>query len=176
MARQLQAAGEEVGFLGLLDTSAPKFTFVKSGSVRARLAYSLGLLRRHGVGPLATNVSNWLRNKLQNDTVVRAGAAVQPEKFRHILLTRHWWKTSALYNPTPYDGNAWLFLTESDLDGFTANQMRKSDPEFGWRAFVRGRLRVTRHKSDHLGMLTGAAAEDLARLIEAEIQFAQKAG
>ena len=176
MARQLRAAGEEVGFLGLLDTSAPKFTFVKSGSLWDRLTYSIGLLRRHGAGPLATNIGSWLRNKLQTDAVVRAGVVVRPDKFRHVQLTRHWWSISALYDPAPYAGNAWLFLTESDLDGFTASQMQKSDPAFGWPAFVQGKLRITRHKSDHLGMLIGDAAKELAQLLEAEIQTAQKAG
>ena len=71
-------------------------------------------------------------------------------------------------------GDAWLFLTESDLDGFTSSQMQKSDPAFGWPVLVQGKLRITKYKSDHLGMLIGAAAKDLARLIEAEIQFAQK--
>ena len=137
-------------------------------------AYSLGLLRRHGVGPLATNISSWLRNKLQTNAVVRVGAVLRPDKFRHIQLTRHWWAISALYDPAPYHGDAWLFLTESDLDGFTSSQMQKSDPAFGWPVLVQGKLRITRYKSDHLGMLIGAAAKDLARLIEAEIQFAQK--
>jgi amino acid adenylation domain-containing protein len=176
MARQLRAAGEEVGFLGLLDTSAPNFTFLKVGSLFDRLRYSTKLLREYGPKPLWLNATNWARNKLQTDAMVRVGLAFQPEKFRHVQLARHWWKISAFYDPAPYDGDAWLFLTESDLDGFTVTQMRKNDPLYGWRRFVQGTLRVGKHTSGHLGMLTGTAVLDLADMIEAEIQHAQKGG
>ena len=175
MARQLHTAGEEVGFLGLLDTSAPNFTFRKAGSWFDRFRYSIRLLRCHGAKPLWLNATNWARNKLQADAIVRAGLAFQPEKFRHVQLARHWWKISALYSPAPYGGDSWLFLTESDLDGFTVTQMRKIDPLYGWQNFVQGTLRVSKHASGHLGMLTGTAALDLADMIEAEIQHAQKA-
>jgi amino acid adenylation domain-containing protein len=173
MARQLLAAGEEVAFLGLLDTSAPKFTFQKSGKWTDRLGYSAKLLRRHGPKPLWINAKSWLQSRLQPDAVVRAGIALRPEKFRHVLLERQWWKISALYNPAPYEGDAWLFLTESDLDGFTVTQMRKLDPLYGWKACVGGALRVSRHASGHLSMLTGDAVRDLAGMIEAEIQYAK---
>ena len=170
MARQLRAAGEVVDFLGILDTSAPKFTFVKSGSIYDRLAYSLRLLRGHGPRPLITNFTRWLQNALQPDAVVRAGAALQPEKFRHIQLTRHWWKTAELYDPAPYEGDACLFLTASDLDGFTASEMRKADPDYGWHPYFKGTVKVIQLGTDHLSMLRGAEVRDLADMIEAEVQ------
>jgi len=173
MARQLRAAGEDVAFLGLLDTSAPKFTFQKAGKWVDRLGYGVMLLRRYGPKPLWTNTRKWLQSRLQPDVVVRAGLALQPEKFRHVLLERQWWKISALYAPAPYEGDAWLFLTESDLDGFTVAQMRKLDPLYGWKAFIGGNLRVSQHPSGHLSMLTGTAVQDLADLIEAEIKHAK---
>jgi amino acid adenylation domain-containing protein len=176
MARQLRAAGEEVAFLGILDTSAPKFTFVKSGSVYDRLTYSLRLVRGHGLRPLITNFTRWLQNAVQPAAVVRAGAALQPEKFRHIQLTRHWWKTAELYDPAPYEGDGCLFLTASDLDGFTASEMRKADPDYGWHPFFKGNVKVTQLASDHLSMLKGAEVRALADMIEAEIQPAKQGG
>ena len=175
IARQLRAAGEEVAFLGLLDTSAPEFTFQKSGKWVDRFGYSARLVLKYGPMPLWTNAKSWLQNKIQTGIVVRAGMALKPEKFRHVLLERHWWKTSALYKPAPYDGDAWLFLTESDLDGFTVAQMRKIDSLYGWRAYILGQLRISRHMSGHLSMLTGAAVQDLARMIEAEIVLSSTA-
>ena len=174
MARQLRAGGEEVGFVGLLDTSAPHFTFQKVGSWFDRLRYSAGLVRKYGPKPLWLNVTAWASNKLQPDALVRAGMALRPEKFRHLALERHWWTISAQYDPAPYAGDAWLFLTESDLDGFIVNRMRKVDPLFGWSAFVQGDLRVSKHVSSHLSMLTGTAVVDLANMIEAEIKHAEK--
>lgn len=174
MARQLRAEGEEVDFLGILDTSAPRFTFVKSGSFFDRIAFGLRLLRGHGLQPLATNFTRWVRNALQPDAVVRAGAALQPEKFRHIQLTRHWWKTAQVYDPAPYEGDGYLFLTASDLDGFTASEMRKADLDYGWHPFFKGNVKVTQLTSDHLSMLKGAEVRGLADMIEAEIPLAKQ--
>ncbi|NJM84100.1 MAG: hypothetical protein HC844_18100 [Tabrizicola sp.] len=176
IARQLRLAGEEVGFVGILDNAAPKFTFQKSGTMWDRLAYHGGLLRRHGPAPLLRNAKSWLGNKLQPDSVVRLGAALKPEDFRHVQLTRHWWAISERYDPAPYDGDVWLLLTESDLDGFTSLQLRKSDANYGWKTLVTGELRVDRHDSSHLTMLKGSAARDLADLIEAEIQRRGQSG
>ena len=63
-------------------------------------------------------------------------------------------------------------MTESDQDGFVATQMRKADQDYGWRTYILGKLRISRHMSGHLSMLTGAAVQDLAEMIEAEIVLA----
>ena len=81
-------------------------------------------------------------------------------------------KLSSIYDPAPYGGDAWLFLTESEKDGFTATRLRLRDPNYGWPAYIRGTLRITRHSSDHLGIMTGTAVIDLANMIEAEIRYA----
>jgi len=173
MARQLRAAGEDVGFLGLLDTSAPQFACKKFRTPFARIGYTIRLLRRHGPKPIWTNAKVWLQNKLQPELMVQVGAAFAPEKFRHVQLTRQWWKISECYAPGPYDGDAWLFVTESDRDGFVVTQMRRTDPEYGWRAFILGHLRVSRHWAGHLSMMTGTAVVELADMIETEINHAK---
>jgi amino acid adenylation domain-containing protein len=174
MARQLRDAGEEVDFLGLLDTFAPKFALQKSGSMRDRLLYTTKLVLQHGPKPLWANFEAWMHNKTAAGAVAQAGVATQSEKFRYSHLARQWWKISSIYDPAPYDGDAWLFLTESDKDGFTATQMHKRDPLYGWPAVVQGNLRVSRHTSDHLSMLTGTAVQDLADMIEVEIMYAKQ--
>ncbi len=174
MARQLRAAGEEVGFLGLLDTFAPKFVFQKHGSKLDRVQYMTKLVLRHGPGPLWTNAMAWLHNKTTAGAVLQAGVPTPSEKYRYSHLARQWWKISTIYDPAPYAGDAWLFLTESEKDGFYATQLRKSDPNYGWPGFIRGQLRVSRHTSDHLSMLTGTAVQDLANMIEAEILHAKQ--
>ena len=173
MARQLRAAGEEVGFLGLLDTFAPKFAFQKHGSKLDRVQYLAKLVLQHGPGPLWTNATAWIHNKSHAGAVIQAGAVTLSEKYRYSHLARQWWKISSVYDPAPYAGDAWLFLTESKKDGFYATQLRKSDPDYGWPSFVQGRLRVSRHASDHLSMLIGAAVQDLADMIETEIHHAK---
>ena len=120
------------------------------------------------------NAKAWLYNKVQPDAVVRIGTALSPEKFRHVHLARQWWKMSERYKPESYQGDAWLFVTESDQDGFVATQMRKTDPLYGWRAYILGTLRVSQHTAGHLSMLSGTAVHDLADMIEAEIQHAKQ--
>jgi amino acid adenylation domain-containing protein len=172
MARQLQAAGEKVGFLGLLDTFAPQLDKEIPGSVLDRMAFAAGLVLRHGPRPLWHNFITWLHNKSNVGTLLRTVPAAQSEKFRYSHLARQWWKISSLYDPAPYDGDAWLFLTESEKDGFTAAQLRLHNPECGWSAYVLGSLRISRHPSDHLSMMTGTAVTVLADMIEAEINHA----
>jgi thioesterase domain-containing protein len=172
MARQLRAAGEDVGFLGLLDTFAPKFAFQKQGSKLDRVQYLAKLVLQHGPGPLWTNATAWIHNKSRAGAVMQAGGVT--EKYRYSHLARQWWKISSVYDPAPYAGDAWLFLTESEKDGFYATQLRKSDPNYGWPSYVYGELRVSRHASDHLTMLTGDAVQDLADMIEAEIQHSKQ--
>ena len=174
MARQLRAAGEEVDFLGLLDTFAPKFAFQKQGSKLGRVQYLAKLVLQHGPGPLWTNATAWLHNKSRAGAVIQAGMPAPSEKYRYSHLARQWWKISSVYDPAPYAGDAWLFLTESEKDGFYATQLRKSDPNYGWPSIVYGELRVSRHASDHLSMLTGAAVQDLSDMIEAEILLAKQ--
>jgi thioesterase domain-containing protein len=176
MAQQLRANGEEVGFLGILDSAAPKFAFMKGGSALARLKYHATLLLRHGPRPIFMNAKSWVGNKLQPDALVRFGAKVKPEDYRHIQLTRHALKISEAYDPKPYSDDAWLFLTESDLDGFSSVQLRKSDPLYGWKPYVQGELRVETYESSHLKMLKGKAVKDLAAMMEAEIQRTKRGG
>lgn len=174
MARQLRAAGEKVGFLGLLDTFAPKFAFLKLGTKLDWLRYATKLVLHHGPGPLWTNATNWLHNKARAGVLIQAAASSRSKKYRYSHLARQWWKISSLYDPDPYDGDAWLFLTESEKDGFIVAQMRKTDARYGWAAYIRGNLRISRHSSDHLGMLTGTAVLDLANMIETEIRHSQQ--
>lgn len=170
MACQLRDAGEDAAFLGLMDTPAPNFTYPTSGSLFARIRYMMRLLRLYSPQPIWINAKAWLTNKVQLDFVVRVAEALSPEKLRHVHLSRQWWKISSLYGLAPYDGDAWLSLTESKKDGFTATQLRKSDHNYGWPAFIHGTLRVSRHTSDHFSMLTGAAVQNLAYMIEIEIK------
>ena len=172
MARQLRAAGEKVGFLGLLDTFAPQMDKRKPGTLLDRVFFAARLVVRHGPRPLWHNLTAWVHNKSKIGSLLRTVPATQSERFRYSHLARQWWTISSLYDPAPYDGDAWLFMTESEKDGFTATRVRLQDPNYGWPAYILGSLRVNRHTADHLSMLTGTAVVDLADMIEAEISYA----
>ncbi len=169
MARQLQPAGHSVAFLGLIDAAAPTFRVDISFSIRDRLAFKARMLRQHGVSHVLTNASLWIRNRIQPEFLVRIGEKLWPDKFRYEKIVKHWWRISPAYDPGPYDGDAWLYLTTSETDGYIVSKMREADPLYGWPALVRGKLKVNRHEADHLGLVSGDDVIDLAKHMEAEI-------
>ena len=175
MARQLQEAGETVAFLGILDMTAPNFENSLSYPFADRIQYQARMLRQYGLSPLWANTTRWLGNTLNPRFVVRLGYWIWPEMFRYRRISQHWLKLSGTYLPGPYDSDAWLYLTNSETDGFTAEQMRKVDPLFGWPRLLKGRLKVHQLDSDHLGMVSGENGRILADTMEDDIKTAVRA-
>lgn len=113
-------------------------------------------------------------HKVQPDFVVRVGIVFSPEKFRHVQRALQWQKLAAVHAPGPYQGDAWLFMTETDRDGFVTTQIRKTNPDYGWRAYISGRLRISRHATSHFEHVDSAAVHALAAMIGAEIQHVKR--
>lgn len=172
MARQLREAGETVAFLGLLDMTAPNFESSLAYPRIDRIRYQARMLRQHGLRPLWTNIIRRLGNDINPADVGKLGAWLWPEKFKYGKIMHHWRMLSGIYLPKPYDGDAWLYLTNSDTDGFTVEQMRKADPLFGWPGLVKGRLKVHPLHADHLGMVSGERGRILAQTMEGDIKLA----
>ncbi len=172
MARQLHAAGERVAFLGLLDSVAPKFPLHFPSGIAQRLRYNLASIRRYGPRPAVTNVLRLLGNTLRSALAKRLGGHRLPRNFLYARMADHWHEMSQRYQPQPYEGDACLFLTEADSEGFRVMQWRRADPLYGWPAMIAGRLNVYRQAADHITMVSGPHAVELSENIETEIRQA----
>ncbi|WP_371170553.1 amino acid adenylation domain-containing protein [Aliiroseovarius sp. 2305UL8-7] len=169
IARQLKAMGDEVGFLGVIDVEAPGFHVDLSIPFKKRFKMEQELLRTQGASGFATRLIARVRSKLMSDKVVRVFNRFNPDAFRLEVLSQRWVEASAKYDPSPYDGDTWLVITEAD--GFAATVARETDPGFGWSRLVNGNLRLATHSANHLDILKGEAARDLAAMMEEEIRL-----
>ncbi|WP_275394441.1 non-ribosomal peptide synthetase/type I polyketide synthase [Aliiroseovarius sp. Z3] len=169
IAKQLRAQGEEVGFLGIIDVEAPGFHVDLSVPFAKRFKMEQELLRTQGARGFGTRLLARVRSKMMSDKVVRLVNKVKPDAFRLEVLSQRWVEASARYDPKPYDDDVWLVITEAD--GFAATLARQADPGFGWSRLVNGKLRLATHPSNHLEILKGDAARDLAGMMEQEIRL-----
>ena len=168
MARQLKEQGEEVQFLGIIDMEAPGFSVDLNMSKFDRLKFELDIIKSQGPGRFFNRLRARLRGALVPNSLVRLVAKYRPESFRLKRLRDHWLRVSKKYKPGPFDGDAWLFVTEAD--GYVAMMMKQADPYYGWRDLIRGTLRTDSYPTNHLDVLKGEAAVKLAERIESEIQ------
>jgi thioesterase domain-containing protein len=176
MARQLEAAGERVDLLALLDAFAPGSEEVLPrrhglGAKSHYLAQYLWLharaLTRMGpaelwdyvlghAGTLKRRVLNrfWVgRNLLRRWS---GGIPVlEPETFEHAGYCAH-----KSYVPKPYGGSAVLFRARE-------RSPLETDLKAGWEEFIHGGIEVCEIPGDHLTMLShpnrSIVAEELAR-------------
>ncbi|MGL4308871.1 MAG: amino acid adenylation domain-containing protein [Paracoccaceae bacterium] len=170
MARQLEAAGEDVAYVGILDMSAPGFEVGLVQPLRHKLAQEARALAENGAGAFARRLLPRMREMLMTKSVVRVGAKFMPEKFRVIEMSRHFWGVADAYRPGKAMSPLTLYLTEDE--SLMSQRMRAADPEFGWRKLVGGTLTVRHIKSGHLNLLEGAAVQELAQLIETDMRAA----
>ena len=181
-ARQLRFQGEQVGFLGLLDTVVTESGLddfqndrVAQGSiVRAlyalygdRLPIPLASMRTlEPAEQLASTMQALARSGLVDLEVAVAGVlAVFKANFRAM----------AVYRPGGYDGPMTVFRTE---DGFPEEYFDHEtgraleDRALGWSAFVTGPLEVEMLAGDHLGMLDADRLPALAARLRGSIEAA----
>ncbi|MFL5861450.1 MAG: thioesterase domain-containing protein [Solirubrobacteraceae bacterium] len=162
MARQLLASGERVGFLGLLDTTAPGYVFPLSVRLRMQTANASQLRRM--LAEMRT------RSWLSRGTYIRhAVQAVTRHRWFRVLLKRlpRGWKVPTPpgslvrihYRPMSYPGHIVLFwATEgwAHLDG---------TPDLGWADLAGGGLTVRAVPGNHRTMAYGPNAPILARQV-----------
>lgn len=172
MARQLEAAGEEVDFLGILDMPAPRFAEKISFSLSNRLRWEKQSLTQDGIGILLTRLRLKLRDKLESGLLLRIYEYFHPEYARLRKLAQAWWDLEARYQPRPISGDVTVFLAEAK--GVTARMMLETDPEYGWGELVEGRLDVVSVRGDHFDFIQGRAAEALVEQMEHAIASAEQ--
>ena len=173
MARQLQAAGEGVAWLGVLDMYAPGFAVDLRVPFGSRLRIEARAIADRGLGAFATRLRRKVRDRLLTDRVVRLGARVLPDRFRHWSLVQHWISLVPRYRPGTLAGDLRLYATRGE--GFSDAQIRAADPEFGWTGLVTGRVRVDWLDCSHLEMLMQPDVTELARRIETDLSVTDPA-
>ena len=167
MARQLEAVGETVAFLGMLDTSCPSpRAFARASLQQAgrRLRQARELLA-HG-----WRARNWtgLPEALAG-TVLQFGndlgfvrrhprADETPERMRNRIqrVNTAYARMLLRYRPRPYSGKVTLLLTED----FTP----LSDPPAAWSRWARGGLEIHRAPGNHENYVRDLSA-DTGRLL-----------
>lgn len=146
MARQLLAAGEEVGLLALIDTERPS---------TARTVFTNNWHRWERL----QHMGSVLRDLIRRDDKVRFSAAWELVR-RKLRLTPEWrvirpneafYKSKMSYQriireyvPESYPGRMTLIVNE-DL-------FRSPDPYRGWRGFPAGEMVIHKVSGDHIGI------------------------
>jgi amino acid adenylation domain-containing protein len=168
IARQLDAAGEKVAFLGILDMFAPGFAAQTAPGAGGRLVNEARLMVERGPGFFIRRLRPWLRDRIMTDRLLAFGMRLRPEKFRIMQVSRQWWKVTRGFRAQPYPGDLWLFLA-AEAANYKTRRMREADPEFGWGPLVGGRLEVALLKADHFTMVKQEGSEELALSMESAI-------
>jgi amino acid adenylation domain-containing protein len=168
MARQLEAAGEPVASLLLLDSALDGLENARQDAkpgraLARRVALHGGNLLRLGPRDGARYVAGlWrtLRRKMGNrwwQTRYRLyewrGVPV-PQSFRNVKEAAYF--AVRRYVPRPYSGSAVLFRAEYQPGG-------GSDPTLGWGRWIEGGVTVHTAPGDHMTLTVGENAVVLAR-------------
>jgi acyl transferase domain-containing protein/thioesterase domain-containing protein/acyl carrier protein len=165
MARQLRAAGEDVGALVFLDSLAP---VVPGRSALERLEMHAERLRARGVRYALDTLSSRAETELRHAAarLRRPVAKLFPYHFRLENIADTWLEAAALYRPTAYSGDAMLFRAGTP-SGLVSGTAIKLDEQNGWGPFVQGGVEVNECPGDHNTMCEEPHVRVLARRLRA---------
>jgi thioesterase domain-containing protein/acyl carrier protein len=167
MACTLQAAGEEILFLGLMDPAAPH-TQRQVGRFKARARELTGTgpePRRKGLARSALAAARARVGPRDGDSgdTPTAAAAVDTNVQAWMDNLAH---VERDYDPPDFRGDAVVYTT-AEMARWTGS------PTLGWERHVDGELARRRVPGDHLSMLLDPHARELARAMAADLRAAQ---
>ncbi|MDP0490528.1 MAG: amino acid adenylation domain-containing protein [Verrucomicrobiota bacterium JB023] len=165
MAQQLQASGEEVELLCLLDTDnpavAPRYLNLAERAAR-NWELNQGRSWAARVGKLGTRFGGGLINRVK-DRTEKAAAAVAASaklevsgKIQSVVISETHKKAMDDYRPQAYSGNLILFTAEDQGDGVIY------PPHLGWEGYVRGELKIISIPGEHLTIFDQPHVETLS--------------
>ena len=169
MARQLEAAGDEILQLFILDTFAPGFAvdFVPKvrTTLKRRLQHEVASLRSEGVGYLFERVWHKTNSIVMRGPVLTAMRWISLSHYRYQVMEKAWRAAARGYMGGPLRGQITLFRSRP------VRLMQKlaleTDPSLGWAGVADGAApELIPITGDHLSMLKGENAQNLAQLIE----------
>ena len=138
IAHQLQAAGEDIGFVGLLDSDGPGFPRLLPGAVRSwlHLRELMRMKRAERMEYLAERLRNLMRKVrkappplVEPPMAQRAGKAMRSLERTAFPLYRAW----MAHTPRFYSGKVTIFRAAENPHHLG---MDNSDPLMGWGPFV----------------------------------------
>ena len=172
MARQLRTAGEEVGLLGLIDTSEWHYRerVLHELSTLDRLDFFYGnTIRQIIFGPdrLETLIGR-IRIARESRRLARAEAKGRQMDASVASVEQRNYFALSRYAPQPYDGSLYLFRTTEETP------LRGNDPTLGWAPLCYS-INVVDMPGEHLTITSQALAGFLgARLENALLAVEQK--
>ena len=173
MAQQLQAQGEEVALLGLIDTTAR--TGVKHLPPSSRVSGHWGKFKQEGFSYITHKLKSRLgriqyRLKAIRAEIYQHFSQPVPDELKSIANLETNIKIKKQHFPQPYSGKVTLFRAM----GRQAEVGTEIDPQYGWGELAVGGLDIYDIPGDHLLMLqepnVQVLAEKIKELIEKSIK------
>ncbi len=173
MAQQLRAAGEEIGFLGLLDTAEWRYSQAQLGSLGAwkKFRYKYGeTLKQLVVGPQRRKTFR-KRMKAARDQrrLASLQAAGEQAAASEVPVENRNYFALSQYVPGRYEGEIQLFrCSEGTL-------LSGKDPALGWGGLCAA---VTAYsiEADHESLTSQRVAPELAKKLESALEAAARKG
>jgi len=170
MARQLEEAGEEVAFLGFLDSFSPALP-LRPLKERARIhlrrvksqgaSYVLGTVERR-----VAYQASALKLRMSREL-----GRVFSERYRYEALQDSWIVAESQYRPLPWSGRATLFRAreESAVSLWTAVEVSE---QHGWERYVKGGVEVVICPGNHTTMCEEPHVRALAQKLREAMERA----
>ncbi|KPQ36010.1 MAG: putative non-ribosomal peptide synthetase module [Phormidium sp. OSCR] len=165
MAQQLQAQGEDVGLLGLIDTTAR--TGVKHLPPSSRVSGHWGKFKQEGFSYITHKLKSrfgriqYRLKAIRAEIYQRFGQQV-PDDLKSIANLETNIKIKKQHFPQPYSGKVTLFRAM----GRQAEVGTEIDPQYGWGDLAVGGLEIYDIPGDHLLMLQEPNVQVLAEKIQ----------
>ncbi|WP_159783482.1 amino acid adenylation domain-containing protein [Sodalinema gerasimenkoae] len=169
MAQQLQAQGQEVALLGLIDTTAR--TGVKHLPATSRVSGHWQKLQEEGVHYITRKLKARLgriryRNKARLAKIYQRFGQPMPETLQTVASREKNIQLKKQHFPQPYHGKVTLFRAKDRK----AEVGTEIDPDYGWRDLAVGGLDIYDIPGDHLLMLQEPNVQVLAAKIKEIIE------
>jgi amino acid adenylation domain-containing protein len=166
LACRLEADGEEVIYLGLLDPPAPH-TLRWRGRIVARLRDLTGIgpepRRRHVVGAMLAKARRYLRSRVPvADGWDDNAAADRPTEWMRNLN-----RIEKRYHPARFHGNVTVYQT-AEITRATGSRT------LGWDRYVAGPLKARRVPGGHVSLLLDPNVQVVAEEMAADIRAVQR--
>ncbi|MBF9034654.1 amino acid adenylation domain-containing protein [Rhodobacterales bacterium HKCCE2091] len=181
IARQLEALGEEVSRLVIIDTDAPgfeqRFAPHFSASIGSRVKGELLVLRDEGLTTLFQRAKARFRSAFLRGPILELTKRISLSSYRFRIMQDAWWAAAEKYRGGPIMAPITMFATEPVTPWERA--ATAYDEALGWREFTTSG-EFLRHvvPGTHLDMINGPrvksfAAEFLAALEEPRSEAAE---
>lgn len=172
MTRQLEAAGEKVERLFVLDTYAPGFAkefrpVIKLG-MGERLLDEFQLLRSEGLPQFSERLTKAVRSRIMRGSNLRLFKNSSLSHSRYQVMRDIWMAAARKYEGGKISAPVTLFRTRPKR--LVARRTLELDPTLGWGAVSNpSTVETPWVEGDHMGMLKDQNVQLLAKLIESFI-------